>query len=284
MPIILKEDSNPGPGTTGSRVSIALNQRRRMLMALALLLVAFIVLLVEDSEIWFGPKPANEAVAAEPSAPQPVTSVMPQATTPSTSTITLTPPPQTGPPRDKKTVAKAKAVAPAPPQEQASSEAGAVITATNRTVLPPLQVEVVAGNQHRALPPSNNSVKVEMQSSSPEASVSSTAEQTADSSPAASTTTQVTMPPATAQRVTRSVEPSYPTLARQMKVQGAVVLQVLIDKAGKIEDLHVISGPSILASAAQQAVRQWHFKPYYQDKQPVETEARVTVNFTISTY
>jgi len=73
-------------------------------------------------------------------------------------------------------------------------------------------------------------------------------------------------------------------LAKQMRVQGAVVLQALIDRAGDIEELHVVSGPAILASAAQEAVKQWHFKPYYQQGQPVETEARITVNFTISTY
>jgi len=84
--------------------------------------------------------------------------------------------------------------------------------------------------------------------------------------------------------VSRSVQPNYPVLAKQMKVQGAVVLQAMIDKGGNIEDLRVVSGPAILATAAQQAVKQWHFKPYYQQGQAVETEARITVNFTISTY
>ena len=39
----------------------------------------------------------------------------------------------------------------------------------------------------------------------------------------------------------------------------------------------------ILATAAREAVKQWHFKPYLQNGQPVETQARITVNFTIST-
>jgi protein TonB len=84
--------------------------------------------------------------------------------------------------------------------------------------------------------------------------------------------------------VSRSVKPDYPVLAKQMKVQGAVVLQALIDKGGNIQELHVVSGPAILANAAEEAVKQWHFKPYYQQGQAVETEARITVNFTISTY
>jgi protein TonB len=69
-----------------------------------------------------------------------------------------------------------------------------------------------------------------------------------------------------------------------MKVQGAVVLQALIGREGNIEDLRVLSGPAILSSAAMEAVKQWHFKPYFQGGRPVDTEARITVNFTISTY
>jgi protein TonB len=173
----------------------------------------------------------------------------------------------------------------APPQDSQSLP-GATITATNRTVLPPLEVEVVAGNQHRPLPTSNQSVKVEMQSSEG-VSASETAPPALNKETAAAvpdTSAQVSLAPATAERVSHSVKPDYPLLAKQMKVQGAVVLQALINKSGQIEDLHVVSGPSILAAAAQEAVKQWRFKPYYQQGQPVETEARITVNFTISTY
>ena len=81
----------------------------------------------------------------------------------------------------------------------------------------------------------------------------------------------------------RPVEPDYPLLAKQMKVQGSVVLQALIGKAGTIEDLRVLSGPAILSSAAMEAVKQWRFRPYYVSGEPVETQARITVNFTIST-
>jgi protein TonB len=68
-----------------------------------------------------------------------------------------------------------------------------------------------------------------------------------------------------------------------MKVQGAVSLQVLISREGTIQELQILSGPPILATAAREAVKQWHFKPYLLQGQPVETQARVTVNFTIST-
>jgi len=83
--------------------------------------------------------------------------------------------------------------------------------------------------------------------------------------------------------VSRPVKPGYPMLARQMKVQGSVILQALISRDGAIQDLHVMSGPPILAGAAREAVKQWRFKPHYLGAEAVETQARITVNFTIST-
>jgi protein TonB len=84
--------------------------------------------------------------------------------------------------------------------------------------------------------------------------------------------------------VDRTVEPAYPVLAKQMKVQGAVVMQALIGADGLIQDLKVVSGPAILSSAAREAVRQWRFKPFFENGKAVETQAKITVNFTISTF
>jgi len=74
---------------------------------------------------------------------------------------------------------------------------------------------------------------------------------------------------------------SYPLLAQHMNVQGSVVLQAIIGADGIIQNLHVLSGPAILSSAAQQAVREWRFKPILQNGHPVESQAKITVNFTI---
>jgi len=83
--------------------------------------------------------------------------------------------------------------------------------------------------------------------------------------------------------LSRASEPLYPPLAEQMKLQGAVTLQVKIDKQGNVVDTQVLSGPEILATAAREAVQDWHFRPHYVNGAPVETEVRVVVNFTIST-
>jgi len=259
---------------TASGAELEQKQRRRLLTALAVLLTALIVVIIRDRQFWFPPSPEPVAVDQAPAPAAPVAT--PQMVTAPPAAVPLT---RTTPSKTRHAHGKHATAA------QASSESPAavppVVATTSRAVLPPLDIEVVAGNQHRTLTPGNNSVKVDMQSSAP-----------GDTSPATPTQgqevanagAQVSMSARTAERVSRTVSPSYPLLAKQMKVQGAVVLQALIDKTGNIQDLHVVSGPAILSAAAQEAVKQWHFKPYYQGGQPVETEARITVNFTISTY
>jgi periplasmic protein TonB len=89
--------------------------------------------------------------------------------------------------------------------------------------------------------------------------------------------------PQTVEVVVRPVEPEYPLLVQQSQVQGSVVLHARINKDGAVQSLQVVSGPDILTTAALEAVKQWRFKPHYEDGQPVPTETRITVNFTIST-
>lgn len=74
---------------------------------------------------------------------------------------------------------------------------------------------------------------------------------------------------------------SYPLLTQATAVRGSVLLQALIGADGTVGEMRVISGPTILVSAARQAVQQWRFKPYLVNGKPVETYARVTVNFSI---
>lgn len=74
---------------------------------------------------------------------------------------------------------------------------------------------------------------------------------------------------------------SYPLLTQATAVRGSVLLQALIGADGTVGEMRVISGPTILVSAARQAVQQWHFKPYLVNGKAVETYARVTVNFSI---
>ncbi|MGH9500430.1 MAG: TonB family protein [Terriglobales bacterium] len=263
MPITLKDENNLSPPAPRADVK----QRKRMLLALAVLLIAVIVVLIKDHELWFAaaPEPDSSGQSGAATGPPGPVPTIPAAETATPGSATA-PTKKHSAPR----VSSAAAGTPVAPP---------MISATERAVLPPLEVEVVAGNQRQALAASNSAVKVEMQPAAG-AGQASTGAPIKD----ANSDAKVSLSPSASERVTRSVQPNYPLLAKQMKVQGAVVLQALIDKTGNIEDLHVVSGPTILAAAAREAVKQWHFKPYYQAGQAVETEARITVNFTISTY
>jgi protein TonB len=78
------------------------------------------------------------------------------------------------------------------------------------------------------------------------------------------------------------VEPIYPPLARSTRTQGLVVLTALISKEGRVEELQVVSGHPFLAKAALDAVRQWRYRPYLLNGQPVEVQAQITVNFVLT--
>lgn len=78
------------------------------------------------------------------------------------------------------------------------------------------------------------------------------------------------------------VKPSYPPLARQARIQGSVVLQAAIGKDGSIQNLRLVSGHPMLAPAAIDAVKQWKYRPYFLNGEPVEVDTQITVNFTLA--
>jgi protein TonB len=82
--------------------------------------------------------------------------------------------------------------------------------------------------------------------------------------------------------VLHKVQPTYPPLARTARVQGSVILAAVIGKDGAIQNLHVLSGHPLLQQAALEAVKQWRYRPYILNGEPVEVDTQVTVNFTLS--
>jgi len=78
------------------------------------------------------------------------------------------------------------------------------------------------------------------------------------------------------------VSPQYPQEAGRARIEGTVVLMALIDKDGTVKDVRVESGLPILAQAAIDAVKQWRYRPYLMDGEPVEVDSRITINFTLS--
>ncbi len=79
----------------------------------------------------------------------------------------------------------------------------------------------------------------------------------------------------------KKVSPSYPPTALRMRTEGSVQLLATISKDGNITHIKVISGDSQLAKAAADAVKQWKYKPYLLNGEPLEIQTQVTVNFKL---
>jgi TonB family protein len=75
------------------------------------------------------------------------------------------------------------------------------------------------------------------------------------------------------------VDPAYPVEARAARIQGDVILMVIISREGDVSHLEVISGHPLLAEAATKAVKQWKYKPYSLNGNPVEIESTIKVQF-----
>jgi protein TonB len=76
-------------------------------------------------------------------------------------------------------------------------------------------------------------------------------------------------------------QPVYPLIAKTAGVEGMVVLDIVVDGRGGLQEVKVLSGPAMLARGAADAVRQWRFKPYTVDGNTVEMESQVSMNFRL---
>ena len=264
---ILSRDDRTFLDSAQSQADHAQRQRHMMASALALLVIGLAGVLYVERDFWFSHEEATQTQSAAVEVPV-------AAATKKHGTAS-----------HKKKHSEARS-------NDAVDSGDATAATATRTVLPPLQVEVVASNYRRTIHPGTNNVMVDLRdgsttvrpmaiASSMDAGRNDSAETAASITNNAADRAQVSS--LTSDVVTHSVVPDYPMLARQMKVQGSVILEAMIGRDGLIQDLHVLSGPPILAGAAQEAVKQWHFKPHYQGADAVETQTKITVNFTIST-
>ena len=77
------------------------------------------------------------------------------------------------------------------------------------------------------------------------------------------------------------VQPRYPPMAATARIEGAVMLAAVIGRDGTVQNLRVVSGHPMLSGAAVEAVRQWRYRPYVLNGEPVEVDTQVMVNFTL---
>jgi protein TonB len=80
----------------------------------------------------------------------------------------------------------------------------------------------------------------------------------------------------------RQIKPVYPPMAIAARIQGKVELHAMISRDGRIETLQVVSGHPMLVRAALDAVKQWLYRPYVLNGEPVAVETQITVNFTLN--
>ncbi len=243
-------------------------QPRRLQIALALLLIALAFVIVKDRDFWFGSDDATESDAMDSQIIQNAAAAVPAKT--------AQPPVVRNAAAKNHVTKKIATTGITVPSDQDVAQSDSPVVATTRTALPPLDVEVIAGDSHRTVHPGSNVAKVvEIPNDSNRVSAVTSATLTTN------TAEHERLTASSFPEIRQTVDTTYPLLGQHMRVQGSVVLQALVGTDGNIEDLRVLSGPAILTAAAQQAVRQWRFKPYLQNGQPVETKARITVNFSI---
>jgi capsular exopolysaccharide synthesis family protein/TonB family protein len=98
----------------------------------------------------------------------------------------------------------------------------------------------------------------------------------------ASATTTLRIPPGIArQYLTSEVAPEYPEPAREEHIEGPVLLNVDVDRNGRVQKLTTISGNPLLAEAATNGIQRWRFRPFYHNGQAQEFETQITVNFKL---
>ncbi len=82
-------------------------------------------------------------------------------------------------------------------------------------------------------------------------------------------------------KLVQKVEPVYPLLARQARIQGVVRFTAIIGKDGRIRNLHLVRGHPLLVPAATEAVRQWVYRPTLLNREPVEVVTQIDVPFVL---
>jgi protein TonB len=254
--------------------------QRYLVLALGLLLVALAAVLVKNRAFWFGAEESSDD--AEQTSAAPATKPTPAAD----NKVTQAAPVQNPAPapalkskenRENKQSKKNQSIVAGKSPAQPTAAAAPVVA--TRTQLPPLDVEVVSGDTHRTVHPGSNTIMVEIPKHSGSQSARST---TAFKwSPVTNVAELTHLPSDQPESLQASLEASYPALARRMRVEGSVLLQASVDTDGGIRDVRVLSGNPILVSAAVDAARQWRFAPHLHNGQPVATQAKIMVNFTI---
>ena len=79
--------------------------------------------------------------------------------------------------------------------------------------------------------------------------------------------------------VALKVQPAYPAVAKQLKIQGVVELEAMVAEDGTVTKVDIRSGNAMLTGPAAQAVKQWKFKPFSEEGKPIRVVAPIEIDF-----
>jgi len=80
---------------------------------------------------------------------------------------------------------------------------------------------------------------------------------------------------------TNKVQPDYPVMAKQLKIEGQVELEAVVSEAGVVEKVNIVSGNPVLTRPAVDAVKKWKFAPFTADGKAVKAVVPVSMNFKL---
>lgn len=78
---------------------------------------------------------------------------------------------------------------------------------------------------------------------------------------------------------TVKVNPEYPPIAKQLKLEGVVEMEAVVNETGTVQDVNVVSGNPVLTKNAALALKQWKFAPFLEGGKPVKVVAPVAISF-----
>jgi periplasmic protein TonB len=234
---------------------------------------------------------AAEAAAVTPSNPASNGNAQPAI---STDAVTAASASGVKPPADKQAKPKDQpkdqnaAAKPAEPAPQAATQPVSAVDAALRLPQPVPKANAPAANKEIAKeepPPPNGATGVagSVPGGLPNGAPSSVINVVKDLSAAEPKTApqKVSVSSGVAQgMLVHRVAPQYPAQAKQARLQGTVVLQAVIGKDGSVTSVHALRGNPVLTQAAIDAVKQWRYKPYALNGEPVEADTQISVTFS----
>lgn len=79
--------------------------------------------------------------------------------------------------------------------------------------------------------------------------------------------------------IASKVQPDYPPMARQLKIQGVVEVEAVVTESGQVDSVSIVSGNPLLTKPTVDAVKRWKFTPQMEDGKPVRFVAPISFTF-----